>query len=161
MSVRDEKKTSVQGLDPIDLEILRMIQENARISYNEIASNLKIPKPTAYYRVKRLESMGLIKSYGAILDPEKLGFEYITITLVRGRYGKGYHEKIGEMIASQPYVQSIYFVLGDIDFVVIAKFPSRGHFMRFLENMINSPEIERTSTLVVVKVIKESLKLHI
>jgi hypothetical protein len=33
--------------------------------------------------------------------------------------------------------------------------------MRFLENMINSPEIERTSTLVVVKVIKESLKLHI
>jgi len=105
--------------------------------------------------------MGLIKSYGAILDPEKLGFEYITITLVRGRYGRGYHEKIGEMIANHPYVQSVYFVLGDIDFVVIAKFPSRERFMKFLESMINSPEIERTSTLVVVKVIKESLKLNI
>jgi DNA-binding Lrp family transcriptional regulator len=105
-----------------------------------ISNNIKPNKtltPTAYYRVKRLESMGLIKSYGAILDPEKLGFEYITITLVRGRYGKGYHEKIGEMIASYPYVQSVYFVLGDIDFVVMAKFPSREHFMRFLESMIN------------------------
>jgi DNA-binding Lrp family transcriptional regulator len=105
-----------------------------------ISNNIKPNEtltPTAYYRVKRLESMGLIKSYGAILDPEKLGFEYITITLVRGRYGKGYHEKIGEMIASYPYVQSVYFVLGDIDFVVMAKFPSREHFMRFLESMIN------------------------
>jgi hypothetical protein len=62
------------------------------------------------------------------------------------------------MIASQPYVQSVYFVLGDIDFVVIAKFPSRGRFMKFLESTINSPEIERTSTLVVVKVIKEDLR---
>jgi hypothetical protein len=65
------------------------------------------------------------------------------------------------MIASQPYVQSVYFVLRDIDFVVIAKFPSRGRFMKFLESMINSPEIERTSTLVVVKVIKEDLRIHI
>jgi DNA-binding Lrp family transcriptional regulator len=158
---KGEKEYEVHGLDIMDLEILRVLQENARISYNEIASKLRVPKPTVYYRVKRLESMGLIKSYSAVLDPEKLGFEYITITLVRGRYGKGYHEKIGEMIASQPYVQSVYFVLGDIDFVVMAKFPSRGRFMKFLESMINSPEIERTSTLVVVKVIKEDLRIHI
>ena len=161
METRRSRALEALQLDSIDMEILRILQENARVSYNEIASRLKIPKPTAYYRVKRLEASGLIKSYKAILDPEKLGFEYITITLVRGRYGRGYHEKIGEMIASHPYVQSVYFVLGDIDFVVTAKFPSREHFMKFLESMINSPEIERTSTLVVVKVIKEDLRLHI
>ncbi|MEM0472082.1 MAG: Lrp/AsnC family transcriptional regulator [Sulfolobales archaeon] len=153
--------SSRYNMDNIDLEILRILQENAKASYSYIASKLKIPKPTVYYRVKKLESMGIIRSYRAILDPEKLGFEYITITLVRGRYGRGYHEKIGEALARYPYVQSVYFVLGDIDFVVLAKSPSREAFMKFLESMINSPEIERTSTLVVVKVIKEDLSLNI
>jgi len=150
-----------RGIDNIDIEILRILQDNARISYSDIASKLKIPKPTVYYRVKRLETMGIIRSYNAVLDPERLGFEYITITLVRGKYGKGYHEKIGRMIAGYQYVQSVYFVLGDIDFVVIAKSPSRDHFMQFLESMMNSPEIERTSTMVVVKVIKEDPRLYI
>ena len=66
-----EKEYAVHGLDIMDLEILRVFLENARISYNEIASKLRVPKPTVYYRVKRLKPMGLIKSYSAVYNPCK------------------------------------------------------------------------------------------
>ncbi|MGC9148548.1 MAG: Lrp/AsnC family transcriptional regulator [Sulfolobales archaeon] len=148
-------------LDNIDLDLLRVIQENPRRSLSEISKLLNMPKTTIYYRLSRLESEGYIKSYRAILNAEKLGFEYVTITLVRGRYGKDYHDRIGQMLSSLPYVQSVYYVLGDIDFVVIAKSPSRDEFMKLLNEMISSPYIERTSTMVAVKIYKEDPVLKI
>ncbi|MEZ0290875.1 MAG: Lrp/AsnC family transcriptional regulator [Sulfolobales archaeon] len=149
------------SIDETDLMILRALQENSRLSLNDISKKLNMPKATVHYRLRKLESMGVIKAYRAILDHEKLGFEYITITLVRGRYGRDYHDQIGSTLASLPYVQSVYFVLGDIDFVVIAKSPSREEFMKLLTEMIRSPYIERTSTLVVVKTYKEDPLLFI
>ncbi len=152
------KRTS---LDNVDIELLRIIQENPKMNLSQISKILNIPKTTVYYRLSRLESEGYIKSYRAILNAEKLGFEYVTITLVRGRYGKDYHNYIGNILASLPYVQSVYYVLGDIDFVVIAKSPSREEFMKLLNEMISSPYIERTSTMVAVKIYKEDPVLKI
>lgn len=148
-------------LDEIDLKLLRILQENPRASLREISRKLDLPKATAHYRLKKLESSGIIRGYRALLNHELLGFEYVTITLVRGRYGRDYHDQIGYMLSSLPYVQGVYFVLGDIDFVVTAKSPSREDFMKILTEMIRSPYIERTSTLVVVKTYKEDPVLSI
>jgi DNA-binding Lrp family transcriptional regulator len=52
-------------------------------------------------------------------------------------------------------------MLGDIDFIIIGKFPSKNKYMEFLEQLINSSKIERTSTIVVAKVIKEEMRLHV
>lgn len=75
--------------------------------------------------------------------------------------GEGITRRSARLLQDTRMYSPCIFVLGDIDFVVLAKSPSREAFMKFLESMINSPEIERTSTLVVVKVIKEDLSLNI
>ncbi|MCC6030448.1 MAG: Lrp/AsnC family transcriptional regulator [Desulfurococcales archaeon] len=147
--------------EDLDKMILRIIQDNPKISLGELSRELGVPKATVYYRLKNLESLGYIKGYRAILNAEKLGFEYHTITLVRGRYGKDYHEILGEFLSTLPYVQSVYYVLGDIDFVVIAKSPNREEFMKLLNQMISNPYIERTSTMVAIKIYKEDPKLFI
>jgi Lrp/AsnC family leucine-responsive transcriptional regulator len=155
----------IKNIDEIDLTILEYLQSNikwsVRLRLRELAKKIRAPKSTIYYRFKKLEEHGIIKKYEVILDSEKLGFEYIVVVLIRGKYGPKYHEEIGELLSKNPYVQIVYYVLGDIDFIIIGKFPSKNKYMEFLEQLINSSKIERTSTIVVAKVIKEEMRLHL
>ena len=148
-------------IDEIDKKILEHLQEDCRVSLEELSSKLNLPKSTLHYRIKRLERMGIIEGYYAKVDPAKLGKDYITITLVRAKYGPGYHKRVGEKLANLPGVWGVYFVLGETDFVVLAKTRSREEFMGILEKMINDEDIERTSTLAVVEVIKEDPRVRL
>ena len=153
-------KRSVQ-LDKIDIEILRLLQEDCRLTLDEMSKRLGIPKSTIHYRIKRLERAGIIEGYYAKLNPKKLGKDYMAITLVRARYGKGYHRRVGEKLAKLPGVWGVYFVLGDTDFVVLVRANDREEFMKILESMINCEEIERTITLAVVEIIKEDPRIEL
>jgi DNA-binding Lrp family transcriptional regulator len=151
----------MEKLDEVDLAILRILQEDCRKNITEIADMVKIPKSTVHYRINRLEKLGYIEGYYAKISPEKMGKEYITITLVRAKYGPGYHEKVGEKISKLPGVWAVYFVFGETDFVVLSRTDSREEFMKILEQIMNMEEIERTSTMIVAKVIKEDPRLQI
>ena len=151
----------MEKLDEVDLAILRILQEDCRKNITEIADMVKIPKSTVHYRISRLEKLGYIEGYYAKISPEKMGKQYITITLVRAKYGPGYHEKVGEKISKLPGVWAVYFVFGETDFVVLSRTDSREEFMKILEQIMNMEEIERTSTMIVAKVIKEDPRLQI
>jgi len=152
---------SPHALDELDLSILRLIQEEPKMKLHELEKRLKVSKSTIHYRLKKLEKLGVIKGYRAILDAEKLGFEFNIAILVRAAYGPQYHYEVGHFLAANPNIQIVYYVLGDIDFIVVGKFPSRESYLSFLETLINSNKIERTSTMVVIKILKEDLKLNI
>lgn len=148
-------------LDSKDIEILKLLQKNSRIPLDEIARILNMPKSTIHYRIKRLEKLGVIESYYAKLNVESLGKDYITATFVRAKYGPGYHEVVGKKLASISGVWAVYFVLGDIDFIVLSRADDRDDFMRILNQMMSIKEIERTSTHVIIKVIKEDPRIEL
>ncbi len=148
-------------LDKIDLEILRILQEDCRTPISAIASQLNIPKSTIHYRIKRLEEAGVIEGCYAKVNPEAVHKDYLTITLVRARYGPGYHERVGKKLASIPGVWAVYFVLGEIDFVVLARHKNLDSVRKMIESFLSIEEIERTSTHVIVQVIKEDPRVEI
>lgn len=152
-------RVSGEILDELDMRILKEIVENPNSRVREIARKIKVPKSTIYYRVQRLKRMGVIKGSTVLLDSEKLGFEYNVVILVKAKYGPRYHEEVGKMLADNKYIQAVYYVLGDYDFVVFGKFPKKSTYMDFLERMINSGLIERSVTIVVARVLKEDFKL--
>jgi len=136
---------------------LKILQYNAKYSLDEIAREIRIPKSTLSYRIKKLEKDGVIKGYYAYINPASLNLDYIVITSVKAKYGKNYHVELGNKLAQIPGVWGVYFVLGDNDFIVMARYKTREEFMeKFLERVMSIPEVERTSTQVVVKIIKES-----
>jgi len=106
----DEQKVQ---LDDIDIEILKILQKDCRVTLDQMSKMLNVPKSTLHYRIKRLEKQGVIEGYYAKINPSKLGKEYITVTLVRAKYGPGYHKKAGEKLAKLPGVWAVYFVLGE------------------------------------------------
>src|SRR5690554_4419344 len=65
-------KNRTRSLDRIDLNILRCLQENARISYVDLAAEVGLSTTPCLERVKRLEKAGIIRGYKAVLDPRAL-----------------------------------------------------------------------------------------
>jgi Lrp/AsnC family leucine-responsive transcriptional regulator len=131
-----------------------MLQINCKTPLGRIAKKVGVPKSTVQYRMRRLEKQGVIEGYYAKIDAAKIGIGYHTITLVRGKFGPNYPERIGKMLAQIPGIREVYFTLGENDFVVLSLSNDREDFMRKLEKMYNMKEIERTNTLVVMNVIK-------
>ena len=112
-------------LDQKDIQILSLIQENCKMSLKELARKIGLPVTTTHARVKRLEKLGLIKGYQAILDAKKLGFGVTAFILVsfsyRSNRGEVSQRQIARKIASFPEVQEVHIVTGDWDIILKVK----------------------------------------
>jgi Lrp/AsnC family transcriptional regulator for asnA, asnC and gidA len=62
-------------IDELDLEIIKFLQDDARMSFREIGKNLGVPHTTIFTRAERLLDKGIIKKFSAILHPHELGLQ--------------------------------------------------------------------------------------
>lgn len=146
-------------LDETDIAILEILQTDCQKTLGRIAEELKIPKSTVHYRVKRLEEEKMILGYYAKVDGAKIGNDYLTITFVRAKYGPSYHKRVGKELTRIPGVLAVYFIFGQTDFVVLTRSNDRDDFMKKLEKMTNMTDIERTHTKIVAKILKEDFRV--
>ena len=75
-------------MDETDVKILKQVLSDARLSYRKIAEEIGVSPPTVLTRMQRLENNRIIKSYSAVLDHEKLGYDLtaiIELTAVKGK----------------------------------------------------------------------------
>jgi DNA-binding Lrp family transcriptional regulator len=156
-----DDKISNQGLDKLDIAILRELQKDCRTSVQIIAKKVKTPSSTVHYRIKRLEEQEYINGYYVNLNPEKIGKEYLTIMQVKAVYGQNYHEETGNKLAKLEGVSAVYFLLGEWDFIVIIRSKDQVAYMQILEQVMQMDGIERTSTLVVARVMKEDPRIQL
>ena len=73
----------MEKLSDLDLQILEILQDNARTSYSAMARELDIPESTIRYRVEKLQETGVITAFMAMLDPRKIGQEITAIALIK------------------------------------------------------------------------------
>ena len=143
----------------VDSQIINLLQEDCRLSFNKIASKLGISVGTVLNHVKDLEKRGVLKGYAAILDPAKLGYGLTAITLIQV---EGRHLKDAENeIVKSANVIAVYETIGDYAVVVITKFKDTVDLKAFTKNLVALPFIGKTLTNVASKVIKEDLKTKI
>jgi Lrp/AsnC family transcriptional regulator, leucine-responsive regulatory protein len=72
-------------LDRTDIEILRLLQDNARMTFSEIGRRVHLSQPAVAERVRLLEDAGVISGYHAHVDSTKLGYPIFAIMHVEGR----------------------------------------------------------------------------
>ncbi len=90
-----------------------------------------------------------------------MGKDYVAVILVKAKYGPGYHDKVGQKLAGINGVTAVYYIFGEWDFVLQVRASGKDEILRILEQIMNMEEVERTSTLIVAKVIKEDPRLPI
>lgn len=151
--------SSSHDVDDIDRNIIRLLQEDSRKSFNKIAESLGIAVGTAYNRVKTLEDKGILKGYTIIVDPTKLGYGLTALILIQadGRY----LSEVEKELAKLDEVISIYDITGDYDIAVVARFMNRATLNSFIKSTLKMPHVSKTVTNVVLNVVKEDLKVKI
>jgi len=155
------QRVARRGLDQVDLIVLKHLQDDSRTPLDEIARAAGVPKSTIHYRIRKLEKMGAIRGYHAAVDPIILGKDYVAVSLIRGKYGPRYHERLGKKLAGIPGVWVVYFLFGDWDFLVLARANNREDLAKKVERIINMKEVERGATQIVSRVVKEDPRVDI
>jgi DNA-binding Lrp family transcriptional regulator len=145
----------VEKIEAIDLQILSLLQEDCRLSFNKIANRLGVSVGTAFNHVKSLEKKGIINGYTIMLDAAKLGYSLTAIIMIQteGRY----LADVENEISKSSNMVAVYDITGDYDAVAIAKFKDRASLNVFIKNLLALPHIKRTVTNIALNVIKEDL----
>jgi DNA-binding Lrp family transcriptional regulator len=66
-------------LDKLDLAILKRLLEDGRLAYVKLAKELKVPDTTIHFRLKRLQELGVLKGFTAVIDPRQVGLKDLAI----------------------------------------------------------------------------------
>ena len=149
----------VKKIDEIDLQIIDLLQEDSRLSFNKIANELGISVGTAYNHIKSLENREVIKGYTAIVDPVKVGYSLTAIVLIQaeGKHLLDVEKKISKI----NNVILVYDITGDFDIAVVARFKNRFDLNNFIKSLLAMPYVKRTVTNVVLNVVKEDFRIKV
>ena len=102
-----------ERLDKIDLQILRILQENARLTTKELAARVSLSSTPVFERLKRLESGGYIKRYIAVLDAGKLNQGFVVFCKVKmQRLSYEIATEFARIIRDIPEVTECYNISG-------------------------------------------------
>jgi DNA-binding Lrp family transcriptional regulator len=155
--------TSMSKLDVRDLEILKLLQKNCRMTAKEISKKIGSPITTVYSKIKRMEELGIIKQYKAILDPKKLDRGATAILLVSfGYHSEGRRKplsqrEIAEKIARFPEVQEVHIITGEWDILLKIRADHVDTIGKLVMDKLRTVEgIERTVSCIVYETVKET-----
>ena len=105
--------------DKVDVEIMSMIQQDARMTIKEIAGELNLSTTPIFERLKRLERRGVIRKYVALLDAKKLGkklIAFVRISIID--HSKKAIQQFFDQVSNYPEVMECHHVTGDSDFLL-------------------------------------------
>lgn len=134
-----EKKSFMEKLDKVDLQILRALQENARLTTKELASRVSLSSTPVFERLKRLENNGYIKKYIAVLDAEKLNQGFIVFCNVKMRnLNREIALNFTRIIADIPEVTECYNISGGFDYLLKIHAPNMKYYQEFVLNVLGT-----------------------
>ncbi len=145
------------SLDETDIKILTKLISDARLSYRSIAEQIGVSPPTVLARVEKLERNKIIKSYSALLDHEKLGYDLtaiIEVIAIKNKVGE-----VEKVLSKYENVCAIYDITGLTDMIIVAKFRNRNELSNFVKKELSIPSVQRTNTHIVFITVKEDFKL--
>jgi DNA-binding Lrp family transcriptional regulator len=149
------------NLDPKDIEVLRIIQENCRLTAREISDRTRLPVTTVFAKIKRLERMGMVRGYHAVLDAVKLNVGTTAFVFISFAY-KGEEKvlsqrKVAKEIAGFPDVQEVHIISGEWDILIKVKAKDVDSVGKFVVDKLRLVRgIEKTLTCFVFESAKES-----
>ena len=145
------------SIDETDKKIIAEYLKDARVSYREVAKRLQLAVGTVLTRTKKLENDGIIESYSAVLNHDKLGYEIIAISEIT--VSKGKLTEVENAIAKLSPTCAVYDVTGENDVIIISKFKSRDEMSDFTKKLLSMSNVERTNSRIVLNTIKEDFRL--
>ncbi|MCQ4345379.1 MAG: Lrp/AsnC family transcriptional regulator [Sulfolobaceae archaeon] len=147
------------SLDRLDKEILKILQEDGRISYSKIAQMLDMSESTIHMRIKRLRELGILRGFYADIDMEKIGLKVLAFVQLKADPKK--YEQVLNVLKEMKEVAEIYDVTGEYYALVKVVVPSNEDLAKVLDAIGKLDGVTDTYTMMVLRVIKEGKKINL
>jgi Lrp/AsnC family leucine-responsive transcriptional regulator len=166
-------------LDAIDRRILTILQQEGRLSNQELAERVNLSPSPCLRRIRRLEESGVIRSYVALLDAQKLGLDLLAFVNVRlekrggpalaargdashARAGTTHAELFRAAVQTWPEVVACHAMAGDMDYLLRVQVADMAHFSRFVQDvLLHHPSVIDVKTSFALEAFKETTALPI
>lgn len=152
-----------ERLDKVDLQILRTLQENARLTTKELAVQVSLSSTPVFERLKRLEREGYIKKYIAVLDADKLNQGFVVFCNVKlRRMNKDIAMEFTRIIQQIPEVTECYNISGSYDYLLKIHAPNMKYYQEFIINVLGTVDsLGSLESMFVMDEVKHDYGLHI
>ncbi|WP_026897606.1 Lrp/AsnC ligand binding domain-containing protein [Daejeonella oryzae] len=158
MKNSEVKKGINSEIDKLDLDILRILMDNADTPFTEIAKTLVVSGGTIHVRIKKMKDMGLIKGSYLSIDPQKIGYDVCAFLGIYLEKGSQYHDAV-ESLKKIKEIVEMHYCTGA--YSIFAKIICRdtNHLREVLNENIQAVKgIQRTETFISLE---ESIKRQI
>lgn len=148
-------------LDDTDLQILELLQNNARETQVEISRVVGLAPSAVLERIRKLEARGTLKGYAAQIDPKALGLGLLAFVALRSDEA-GSENRIAEALAELPEVLEVHHVAGDDCYLIKVRARDAEHLGHLLRTRFaRVPGVRSTRTTIVLETVKETPRLPI
>ena len=159
----EKTKQTVEStvLDKTNLSILRVLQQNARITVKDLAEKVNLSATPVHERVRRLERTGVIQQYVALLDATKVGKSLMVICYVSlQQHNKDAGGKFIQAILGMDEVLECLTISGQFDFMLKVVAENMDAYYNFHVNKLSALEnVGNVQSVFVMGVIKQSYRL--
>ncbi|MEO9475903.1 MAG: Lrp/AsnC ligand binding domain-containing protein [Cyclobacteriaceae bacterium] len=145
-------------IDNIDLKILNLLMDDAKIPYTEVAKKVFVSGGTVHVRMKKLEEMGVVLGTTLQMDYSKLGYD---VTCFMGIYlqKSSLYDQVVDLLRKIPEIVKVHYTTGDYNIFIKIHCKDTKHLKDVLHDKIQKVEgIERTETFISLE---ESLNRHL
>lgn len=145
-------------LDRTDLKILKILQENSKITNLELSKRIGLSPAPTLERVKKLENNNVIQSYHAVVEPGAIGLNVKTFVLVDLAWQKeNALNQFLEKIKAIPEITECFIITGEADFLIKTVCKDIPTYEQLLFKTLSQiEEIERLKTLMTLSTVKDS-----
>jgi Lrp/AsnC family leucine-responsive transcriptional regulator len=153
-------------LDRTDRRILQLLQQDARLTNQDIAERVNLSPSPCLRRIKRLEEAGVIRQYVAMLNPASVGLgvlAYISVKLEKLSHsdgGKSPLDTFRAAVNTWPEVVACYAMTGDMDYLLRIHVADLDHFSRFdMDKLLKHPAVADVKSSFALERIKDTTAL--
>lgn len=139
-------------LDRLDKKILRMVAEDARIPFLEVARACNVSGAAIHQRIQKLTNLGVLKGSQFVMDPEKIGYE--TCAYV-GLYLKNPEDfdSVVEALREMPEVVECHYTTGEYDLFIKIYALNNHHLLDIIHDKLQPLGLSRSETIISFKAI--------
>lgn len=144
-------------IDQFDRKLLALLQQDARLTNNDLAERVHLSPSQCSRRRQRLEEEGFIRGYRAVLDRERLGFPLVNIISVTlATHNRDNARRFAELLSRLPEVQEAHALTGEMDYMIKVVTPDLRSLADFVNGVLLPHEsVQHVKTAIVLETLKE------
>ena len=135
------------NLDSLDKKILKLIAEDARIPFLEVARSCNVSGAAIHQRIQKLNNMGVLKGSKFIIDPEKIGYETCAYMGLNLKNPEKFDEVVDEL-RKIPEVVECHYTPGDYDMFIKIYAVNNHHLLNIIHDRLQPLGLSRSETII-------------